>query len=164
MTEDKALAEVNAAFGGDASAILTRYGVKSEDIKPAHVNVVQTTKFEELCTIKSVIEYNGSVIDHDGHSGPLMLLVKPEIRTGDEFEDYDGYGQLRAMAPGPRELLISYSIAEIPEDTADRPKDDLTVYFDSLSIGAIFTIAAMRTRSGYHVYRPVPAQKPAQPA
>lgn len=153
-----AMTELTQAFG-DVSDVLAQYNVKTEDIRAPEVQVTTMQNFEALCTNLGAVEYKGIAVEHDGHTGPLMLLHIPtDYIPGDRYEGYVGYYPITVLRgpqkPGdsPLKVVVTYSTKE--ED------DDLVKLLKSYMPGNIFTVARIPTTSGFHVYRAIPAQKP----
>lgn len=153
-----AMTEVTDAFGSVAD-VLSAYGVKTEDIRAPEVQVTTMQNFEALCTNMGAVEHKGIAIEHDGHTGPLMLLHIPTDYTpGDRYEGYVGYYPITVLRapqkPGDDALKVVVTYSTKEED------DDLVRLLKSYAPGNIFTVARIPTNSGFHVFRAIPVQRP----
>lgn len=152
------MTQVTESFG-DVGDVLAQYGVKPENIRAPEVQVTTMQNFEALCTNMGAVEHKGIAVEHDGHTGPLMLLHIPTDYTpGDRYQGYVGYYPITVLRPPqkpgdePLKVVVTYSTKE--------DDDDLVRLLKSYEAGNIFTVARIPTNSGFHVYRAIPVQPP----
>lgn len=179
------ITQINPAFADQIQDegilnLLQQVGVQPDDLVPAPDTGTTTINFENLCTHREPAERKGYAIEHDGHTGPMILLGVTQDRESDQFVGYYGYCQIAALHPVLGKTLTSVSIPAIyrnkdgevvpteevlnneslaNELTKEPGDNDLLMWLRTVKPGMYFTIARIPTnKPGRHVNRPIPVQ------
>lgn len=146
MTFDTALTEAYKGF----ESVLEEYDVKPQDLVVADVAFTIAEGFDTLCVNLDTVEHKGLVLEHDGHTGPLIYLDLSFTESDRYKPTYIGYYQITTLHPAIGKVLVSYSATE--------KDDDLIKFVKKLKPGNVFNVARFPTSSGYRVFRPIPVQ------
>lgn len=135
----------------DFASVLAEYNISETDVYIPKPPTTQKQNLDQLCEFDTEIRDEfGNVIEHKGHTGPLMFLEKTAEYDGEKFEGYDGFYVYTVLHPKRGKTVV----------TVGRPEGDhkpaIVSYLDTLTPGALFCVAAIPTSRGFRVFNPVP--------